>query len=107
MLTGIEDALENEYGITYIDGKVARVTDPINERDDISYGSTVTVTHRTSSGAEFGQTEYSLGSDTGKVLWEEDVNGSRTSYEYTQSNELLVKKVKTKTGWSTSSLPSI
>ena len=99
LLTTIEDALENEYDITYTNGKVTRITDPINEKDDISYGNTVTVTHRTSSGASFSETEYSLDSATGKVLWEEDANGNRTSYEYTQANDLLVKKVKAKTGW--------
>ena len=98
-LVTIEDALENEFDITYTDGRVTRITDPLGERDDISYGDTVTVTHKTASGAQFGQTEYSLDNDTGKVLWEEDAGGNRTSYEYTQTNEVLVKKVKTKTGW--------
>ena len=98
-LVTVEDALENEYKISYTDDRVTGIEDPIGEEDDISYGNTLKVTRRTSSGAEFGEKEYSLDSSTGKVLWEEDVNGNRTSYEYTQSNDLLVKKVKTRLGW--------
>ena len=98
-LTVIEDALENEYEITYTNDRVTEIEDPLGEKDEVAYGNTVTVTHRTQAGAEFGEAEYSLDSLTGKVLWEEDVNGSRTSYEYTQSNDLLVKKVKTRQGW--------
>ena len=99
ILVKVEDALEHEYELSYTNGRVTKIEDPIGEKDEISYGNTVTVTHKASSNVEFGQTEYSLDNSTGKVLWEEDVNGNRTSYEYTQSNDLLVKKVKTKLGW--------